>query len=327
MKRLADVVIGTELEPADAILGAGVRGQEDDRGRRRALAQQPRQLEAVAVGQTHIEQRELENPARRCARRALATESARTTCEAGAAQPLGQRLGDVALVLDHQQLADCPRGRHGAALQRLSCAHSQQQLAAESPRRARCRSAHVPPMRCIRRRTRYRPDTGAARSRRRARTGGPRRPVPGADAAAVVLIVEQPPLAARAAVSRTSHRLDARVAHRVLDEVTQDHLQRPGIGLHRRQRGVDLRRRSSALAVAPASDASSARGSQLCSGIACSDSGPPPSMRASSSVLSICDSRRCESSSSRRASRRAARPRRSPRPAGGCWSAACAARA
>ncbi len=46
----------------------------------------------------------------------------------------------------------------------------------------------------------------------------------------------------------------------------------------------------------------SARASHACSGTACSDSGPPPSMRASSSVFSICDSSRCESSSSRRAS-------------------------
>src|SRR5262249_24234495 len=49
MKRLADVIIGTELETVNAILGARVCGEEDDRRGRRTLAQQSRELKAVAV--------------------------------------------------------------------------------------------------------------------------------------------------------------------------------------------------------------------------------------------------------------------------------------
>ncbi len=121
MKRLAHVVVGAELQAPDAILGAGVRGQKDDGRGRGALAQQARQLEAVAIGQTHVQQRQLECSC--LGDRATRGQHGLGTHDliACRAQALHERLGDVALVLDHEQAAhSCARPRSQLGAKALS---------------------------------------------------------------------------------------------------------------------------------------------------------------------------------------------------------------
>ncbi len=90
-----------------------MRGQKHDCSRRRTRAQLPRQVEAAAVGQSDIEYRELKirfghRPAR-TRKRICARDR-----EARGLEPLGQRFGNVAFILQQQQPRTAHRGRHGA---------------------------------------------------------------------------------------------------------------------------------------------------------------------------------------------------------------------
>ena len=101
-ERLDHVVVGPDREAAHAVVGVAPGGQEHDRhAGRRGAGEAPVQLEAVHVGEHHVQQHEV-GPHRRRGRQRLAPAGRRRGLEALVAQRGAQQLRDALLVIDHQ---------------------------------------------------------------------------------------------------------------------------------------------------------------------------------------------------------------------------------
>ena len=117
LERLADVVVGADLEPLDAAFGLAARGQHQDR-HARGRAQRAGELETGLARHHHVEDQEVE---------AQAFElGARLGRRLGGGDPIafGQQearkeVADAAVVVDHQHVRRIVGklgggGRHGA---------------------------------------------------------------------------------------------------------------------------------------------------------------------------------------------------------------------
>src|SRR6266511_1394455 len=101
-ERLGDVVVAADRQPGHLVLGGVPRRQEQHRGSRAARPEPAGHVEAVQVGQHHVE----DDQVRAVSLGGLqGLEAARGGCdlEAGEPQAGRQQLQDVGLVLDHQQ--------------------------------------------------------------------------------------------------------------------------------------------------------------------------------------------------------------------------------
>src|SRR4051794_13099551 len=109
-ERLGDVVVAARGQPAQLVVGRVARGEEDDRCRRPLGAQPPGDLEALHVGQHHVEHDEV--GAERVHRRERARAGAgRLHVIAVEAQGHRDDVDDVRLVVDDQHTV---RGGHAA---------------------------------------------------------------------------------------------------------------------------------------------------------------------------------------------------------------------
>ena len=102
---LGDVVVAAEGEAADLVLGRVAGGEEEDRGLVGALAHPPGDLEAVEVGQHHVEQDEVGPELADRAERRLPV-GRRLDLVVVEAQGDREDIGDVRLVVDDEDLAD-----------------------------------------------------------------------------------------------------------------------------------------------------------------------------------------------------------------------------
>ena len=78
-ERLGDVVVRTGVEPDDDVCFLLARGENDDRGRRRAGTELAAQVDAVGVGETEVEKHQVGHEARLNAVRAVAPSAASVT--------------------------------------------------------------------------------------------------------------------------------------------------------------------------------------------------------------------------------------------------------
>jgi hypothetical protein len=101
---LGDVVIGSQLEPDDAVGFLGAGGEHDDRHGRggRIGAQRAADFQPVEAGQHQVQQDQIGRSPPRF-REHLGAGRQRLHREAGAAQAVRQQHRDVGVVLDHQQ--------------------------------------------------------------------------------------------------------------------------------------------------------------------------------------------------------------------------------
>ena len=100
-ERLGDVVVAAERQAADLVLGRVARGEEDDRHPRALGAEPLGDLEALHVGQHHVEHDQV-RPEGGDRRRARRRRSRRTRREALEAQGHRDDVDDVGLVVDDE---------------------------------------------------------------------------------------------------------------------------------------------------------------------------------------------------------------------------------
>ena len=98
---LGDVVVAAESEPADLVLGRVASGEEQDRQVPPAGGEPPGHLEAVEVGQHHVEDQHVGPELLRPVQRLPAGTGGRDV-EARVAQRHRHELRDVQLVVDHE---------------------------------------------------------------------------------------------------------------------------------------------------------------------------------------------------------------------------------
>ena len=101
LERLDEVVVGAGIEALDARVDRVARGQHQDRHVAAVLAQQPRDVDAVELGQAEVEDDEVGRELARVAERRLAVV-ARTRLVALHPQRPQQDLGDLVVVLDDE---------------------------------------------------------------------------------------------------------------------------------------------------------------------------------------------------------------------------------
>jgi hypothetical protein len=101
-ERLGDVVVAADGQAGDLVLGGVLGGQEQHRGAGVARAQPPGHVEAVQVGQHHVEHDQVGAVALH-GRQRLQAAGGRRHLEPGQAQAGRQQLEDVGLVLDDKE--------------------------------------------------------------------------------------------------------------------------------------------------------------------------------------------------------------------------------
>ena len=112
-ERLGDVVVGAGVEPDDEVDLVGARGEHEDRGGQAVVADRTRDVEAVHVRQTEVEDDEVgrRGTVDRTLTRALHAHVVTFTTEGAS-----QRLGNRRVVLCQQHLGHSPMLGHGTVL-------------------------------------------------------------------------------------------------------------------------------------------------------------------------------------------------------------------
>jgi hypothetical protein len=118
-ERLGDVVVAAQREPADLVGGGIARGQEDDRDIRPAVAEPARDVEALDVGQHHVEHDQLRLERRRRGER-LGAGRGRLDLEAVEAQRHRDDVEDVRLIVDDEHAVAVRARGHRPGLSRAS---------------------------------------------------------------------------------------------------------------------------------------------------------------------------------------------------------------
>ena len=114
-ERLGDVVVTAAGEAANLVLGGVASGQEDDRHARPLRAEPLGDVEALHVGQHHVEHHQVRFEAGDSGDR-LPARAGRLDLEALVAQGHRDDLDDVGLVVDHQHAVALLRVGHGQIL-------------------------------------------------------------------------------------------------------------------------------------------------------------------------------------------------------------------
>jgi len=102
-ERLGDVVVATQGQPADLVIGRVPGGQEHHRGPHAGLPQPPHHLEAVEVGQHHVEHQQVRLELTGVGH-GLGPVGRGGDVKASETQARRKQLDDVGIVLDYEQL-------------------------------------------------------------------------------------------------------------------------------------------------------------------------------------------------------------------------------
>ena len=107
LEGLGDIVVGAGVEAVDLVAVGGVAGQHQDRALDALLAQQPAELAAVHVGQADVEDDEVVVLLAGAGEAAVAVAGLEDVELLGQHQLVGQRLAQVGVVVDEEDLLHC----------------------------------------------------------------------------------------------------------------------------------------------------------------------------------------------------------------------------